>query len=210
MYLFNRRLRLARGSLLDSQDWAARMTEKVNSLSEVEVSLWTPCFSPSVGTLSWIAVVEELAQMEALTAKSNADEGYAALADEGAAFNSGDPVDDGLVKLVLADPDGADDQYSSVVTTQPAPGQILAGIELGVEIAQRAKAITGCATSFATAVTGPYGAVAWFTTYPSIEKAQQAQDALAADSGFARMIDERASQAYAAGAGETTMWRRAI
>ena len=38
-YLFTRRLRLAPGNLLDSMTWSAKITEKVNAISEVPVSL---------------------------------------------------------------------------------------------------------------------------------------------------------------------------
>src|SRR5690349_19313676 len=118
MYLFSRRIRLAPGNPVDGLDWAARITEKVNAIAETEVSLWSPRFSPGVDSLSWTTVIEDLSQMEATEAKLTADSGYLALVTEGAAFSAGDAVDDGLVELIHADPDGAAvaAEYVAVVT----------------------------------------------------------------------------------------------
>jgi hypothetical protein len=60
---------------------------------------------------------------------------------------------------------------------------------IGVEIAQKAEAITGLATMFVRSLTGPYGAVAWFTGYPNITAMQTAEDALAADAGWLKLLD---------------------
>ena len=130
MYLFTRAARLASGHLVESMDWSARMTEKVNALSEVEVSLWTTVFSPGLLTLSWTAVVENLSQMTTLNDKTLADSGYVELADEGAKYSSGEAIDDSLVRFVHADPDGASTttQFASVVQAVLAPGHAVTGI----------------------------------------------------------------------------------
>ena len=210
MYLFTRAARLGSGHLVESMDWAARMTEKVNALSEVEVSLWTTVFSPGLLTLSWTAVVENLTQMTTLNDKSLADSGYVELADEGAKYSSGQAIDDSLVRFVHADPDGASatSQFASVVQAVLAPGHTVTGIELGVEIAQRAKAITGRPTSFGASVTGTYGGVGWISIYDSVDEVQQANEALAADADFAALLDAKASGAYLAGASSQTLHRK--
>jgi hypothetical protein len=211
-YLFTRRLRLAPGNLLDSMAWSAKITEKVNAISEVPVSLWTTVFSPKLGTLSWTVVVEDLSQLEALDAKLLADSGYTALADEGARYTSDSGVDDSLINLIHADPDAAtgERQYAGAVEAVLAPGHAAKGIELGVEIAQRAKKITGRPTSFGASQTGVYGAVGWIALYDSVDQVQKAEEALAADRGFAELLDKEASKAYLAGVSTQTMHRRVI
>ena len=84
------------------------------------------------------------------------------------------------------------------------------GIELGVEIAQRAKKIMGRPTSFGAAQTGVYGAVEWITLYDSVDQVQKADEALAADKGFAELLDKEASKAYLAGDSTQTLHRRVI
>jgi len=209
MYLFNRRVRLAGGNLLDSIDWAARITEKVNALSPTPVALWTPRFSASARTLSWTTVVEDLAQIEDLDAKTMADEGYVTLVDEGAAYASADPVDDTLGRLLVADAEGADGAFSRVVTANLQPGRLSEGVELGIEIAARAKALTGASSSFALSETGGYGSVAFFALYPTVEALQKGNEALSGDEGFRRFIDERGADVFVPLSGEITMWRRA-
>src|SRR5437763_197617 len=87
-YLFSRRGRLAPGNVLDAMTWAGKITEKVNAISEVPVSLWTTEFSPQVGMLSWTAVVEDLSQLRTLDTKLMADGGYLSLVEEGARYTS--------------------------------------------------------------------------------------------------------------------------
>ena len=211
-YLFTRPLRLAPGNLLDSMTWSAKITEKVNAISEVPVSLWTTVFSPKLGTLSWTVVVEELAQLEALDQKLVADSGYTALADEGARYTSDSGIDDSLTSIIHADPDAAtgERQYAGVVEAVLAPGYAVRGIELGVEIAQRAKKITGRPTSFGSLQTGAYGGVRWIAMYDSVDQVQKAEGALAADKGFAELLDKDASKAYLASGSTQTMYRRVI
>ena len=84
------------------------------------------------------------------------------------------------------------------------------GIELGVEIAQRAKKITGRPTSFGASQTGVYGAVGWIALYDSVDQVQKAEEALAADKGFAELLDKEASKAYLAGVSTQTLHRRVI
>ena len=204
MYLFTRSVRLGQGNLQKSMAWSAAITEKVNQISELNVSLWTTVFSPGLGTLAWTSAVEGLGVLEASEAKMMADQGYLSLVEEGAAYLSADPVDDTLLQLVHPDPDAANSeaQYASVVQGVLAPGSSVRGIELGVDIAQRAKKITGRPTSFAVAATGVYGAVEWISLYDSVEQVQAAQEALAADANFNKTVDTEASKCYQPGAAQ--------
>jgi hypothetical protein len=209
-YLFSRRGRLAPGNVLDGMTWAGKITEKVNAIGEVPVSLWTTEFSPQVGTLSWTTVVEDLAQLRALDTKLMADSGYLSLVEEGARYTSEVGLDDGLVNLIHADPDTGTGEYASIVGATIAPGSFVRGIELGVEIAQRAKAITGRPTSFGTGQTGGYGEIGWVVLYDSVEQLQSASEALSSNVEFAQYLDEHASKAYIAGMSTQTIFRKLI
>jgi hypothetical protein len=55
------------------------------------------------------------------------------------------------------------------------------GIELGVEICQRVKKVTGSPSSFGVTSTGPYGGVIWITGFPSMAELQRAGEALNGD-----------------------------
>ena len=209
-YLFSRRGRLAPGNLLDAIAWAVKITEKVNAISEVPVTLWATEFSPQVGTLSWTTVVEDLSQLRTLDAKLMADTGYLALVEEGARYTSDAGLDDGLVTLIHADADAVTGEYASVVAATIIPGSFVRGIEVGVEIAQRAKAITGRATSFGASQTGVYGEVGWVVLYDDVDQVQAAGEALNSNVEFAQYLDEHASKAYIAGVSTQTIFRKIV
>ncbi len=212
MYIFSRAARLGPGDLREQMGWATKVTEKVNQISEVPVRLWTTVFSPGVGTLVWSAVVENLASLESTTDKLMADDGYHTLLAEAAKYSSGEPIVDRLVRLIHADADvdPAHLEYVSVTTTMLAPGQTARGIELGVDIAQRAKAATKCPVSFGIEMTGPYNTVGWIGYYGSIQTLETAQEALGADASFAQLLDEEASQTYVVGSTLQTFARRVL
>jgi hypothetical protein len=65
-------------------------------------------------------------------------------------------------------------------------------MELGVAIADRASQVTGLPTLFARGLTGPYGSVGWMTGYESIDQYATAQDALAGDEGWMKVVDSTA------------------
>jgi hypothetical protein len=208
-YMFTRATRLAPGNVLDSMAWAVKMTEKVNAAGGPQFKLWTRALSPATGTISWSTVVGDIGELRALEDTLMADGGYHELLHEGAQYGDGSGANDGLGSLVHADPDGFDSaQYASITLSQLAPGMAAAGIELGVEICQHVKSVTGSSTSFGSSLTGPYGQVAWFVMSDSIEQVQAGNEAISADADWWKLMDERASKAYVAAASERFMMRR--
>ena len=209
-YLFTRSVRVS-GNLVDAMAWSAKITEKVNQIAEIPISLWQPVMSPQINTLTWVAVVDDLAALTATDEKLMADGTYLDLMVEGAKFNAGSGVDDQLALLVHADPDGGDSaQFATTVRAVVAPGSFVDGITLGVEIAQRAKAITGRPVSFGQSTTGVYGEVAWISLYDSIEQVQAASEALGSDAEFAKLLDAKASKAYLPGQATQTISRKVM
>jgi hypothetical protein len=208
-YLFSRSARLAPGNVPAAMAWAVAITEKVNAIAETRVSLWSTVMSPELGRLTWTTVVEDLASLTATDEKLLADSGYNELAKQGASLGDDNGIDDQLVRYVHADREGVETaQYATVVRSVLAPGSSVKGVELGVEIAQRAKAITGRPTSFGTSQTGTYGGVSWVALYDSIDQVQAAGEALAADAAFAKLLDEKASKAYLSGQSTQTIGRK--
>jgi hypothetical protein len=209
MYLFTRSVQISLGHLQESAAWSLELTEKVNQVTALGVGLWTPAFSPGLGSLVWAAVVEDLTALEASDAKLMADPDYVSLLERGGKFAADHPIDDALWQLVHDDPNAASAQprYVNVIRAVLAPGHAVKGVSLGVEIAQRSKAITGRPTSFAVAETGPYGGVEWMVLADSAEQVQEAQAALGADTDFAQLVDRANGTAYQAGATQA-LYRR--
>jgi hypothetical protein len=198
MYLYSTSVRSGVASPAKVMDWALRLTEKINQIGEVPSSLWTAVMSPGMGTLAWTSVVSDLALIEQTETKLSTDAGYLSLIEEATELMSSDPADQRLMQLVHADPDAQriSAQYASTVTATLAPGSRGAGIELGVEIAQRVKQITGLPGSFAVGVTGNYGEVMWVSLAETIQQLQAANETLNNDADFGKSIDKNAAKVY--------------
>lgn len=212
MYVFGRSTVLVGGNTRDAQVWVAGITEKVNQITDLNVTVWRNVFSSEVGRLSWVAFVEDLSHLEAADDKLQADEGFVNLSDQGVKYTNG-TLDDGVSQLVFMDgaPD-ASNEYASTVTTLISPGQFSRGIELGIEIAQRVSKITGIPTGFAKGVTGDYSAIEWITGYPNVKAMEDANNALNADAGFLQFLDKEVAGVYESGLGVTqqTTYRKVL
>ena len=77
-----------------------------------------------------------------------------------------------------------------------ASGSLTKGIELAVEIAQRAEKTTGTPVLVATGTTGGYGSVGWFSGYANVQELEHGQQALAADAKFAEFVDKSVKGVY--------------
>jgi hypothetical protein len=189
MYLFTRRTRLARGDGAAGVAWALSVTEKVKEVTGHEVQLWSTVYSAGFGTISWTAWFDDLASLEAVGDKLDADPAMAALGNAGNEFTDGS-LDDGLLQPIYGDPTaGGGAQYVGGAVAVCAAGNIERAMGLGVEIAQKSEAITGLPTMFVRSLTGPYGGVGWLSGYESITAMEKAEDAIAADSSFLKLID---------------------
>jgi hypothetical protein len=162
--------------------------------------------SPAMGSLAWTSVVSDFAVIEDTETKLAADPGYLALVEEATSLlSTGEPPMQLLMQLVHGDRDAAqiDAHYAVTVRATIAPGSMRAGAELGVEIAQRVKEITGRPTSFAVGVTGDFGAVMWVSLAETLQQVQAASEALNSDEDFAKALDKDAGKVYLPGAEQT-------
>jgi len=208
MYIFTRTTRLAPGRNRDAMSWAMGITEQVNHVTELEVGLWTTLFSPAVGQLTWTTVVEDLTHLEASMSKLATEERFLAESDRGAAFTTAAGFDDRLGQLVGSDPDpNRRPQYSAVVTATLANGALARGMGVGVEIAERATAISGCPTTFVVGTTGPYGGVAWITGAESLHELEAAEQAVNTDADLIAFLDREAAEVFQPGAEQSILRR---
>jgi hypothetical protein len=212
MYLFSRRARLAPGNTREAMTWATAITEKVNQITGLNVGLFTLMFSPEVGTLTWSTFVPDLSTLEAANDKLLVDDAYVAMVDAGAQYSLGG-ADDALLQIVYGEPDPSRQvEYATTVESVCANGSVAKGIELGVEIAQRAEKALGTSVLFATAVTGSYGAVGWLSGYANVQEMERAQLALADDATFAAFVDKSVRGVYVEDPSETRqlIYRRIV
>ena len=202
-YMFNRSARLGAGNLLDSMAWAVKITEKVNTITGNETTLWTTSMSPQVGLLSWNTIVDDYAELMTANDKLMADSGYVDLVEEGNKYSDGNGADDVLIRLLHAEPVSAPPQFATITAGRVASGHAASAMALGVEMAKRITAITGRPALFGSSVTGEFGGIGFMVLSDSIEQVQAANEALAADADWVKMVDEKAGAAFEGGATRT-------
>jgi hypothetical protein len=212
MYLFTRRARIGTEKLAEALQWAVTITEKVNQISQTPVSLYSTILSPEVGTLSWSTVVENLSELETNDAKLMADSGYLDLVSQATKYQApGGILDDSVASFVLADrSESGSPAYATVVRATLAPGALMSGIELGVEIAQMAKTIGGLSVSFLSGTTGTYGSVGWITSADSIDDLQASSEKVNSNADFVKLLDTKGSKAYLPGSATQVILRKIV
>jgi hypothetical protein len=197
MFLFTRRVRIDAGHNREAMEWALGQTEKVKQITGLQVSLYMQVFSPEVGAIGWSTFVPDLATLEAAGDKLNADDAFLSALEKGAALTVGG-ADDTLSQVIHGEPDpNRQIEYVTGVRAVCATGNLARGLELGVEIAQRAEKITGTPTLFLADVTGTYGGVGWVSGHANVQAVEAAQQALAADPGWAKYLDKEVRDTYA-------------
>lgn len=206
MYLFTRSRTIDPGEVSGAMGFVPEITERVRSITGVEVQAWAAVMSPEMGTITWSAWFESLKALEVAGDQLTADSGYMKAVEKGDDYFDGGIVD-GLAQLVhgTVDPD-ANPTYAAVVVAASANGRLGDAISGGIEIAQFATRVSGQSTLFLVSATGPYGGVAWITGNPDIESLEAGESALMADPEWLQLVD-RVSPAYLPGATQSIFRR---
>lgn len=204
MYLFSRQGRLSGAKFRESIGWAAAVTNQVAQTTGLPVGLWSQTFS-AVGTLVWATFVPDLGALEAANDKLMVDDAYNDLVEHGQEFTIPGSFDDSLSVVISGEPDPERTvEYVTTVRSTIVAGSLAAGMALGVEIAQRAQAITGLPEMFLADATGNYGGVGWIGGFANIAELEAAQMAINTDASFIELIDTKAKGVYTDQAGATS------
>jgi len=209
MYLFTRTGRLRPGSTRESVAWAVGITEKVNQITSLDVGLWTTFSSPGNGSLVWSTFVEDLQSLEDANAKLAVDDILVSEIDRGAQYADGN-IDDELAQVVFGEIDpNANPKYVATVRSELAPGGFGKGIAAGIEIAQRATAISGVPTAFLVSSTGKYGGVAWISATNTLAELQESENKVNSDAAFVAYVDS-VGTAFVPGITTQTIYTRLV
>jgi hypothetical protein len=205
MYLFGRRAQLSGAKPRKSMEWVAEITNRVSQTTGLQARVWNQMFSPAVGTILWATTVPDLATLEAANDKLMVDEDYADLVDKGQDYTLPGLVDDLLAVIISGQPDpNRQIDYVSSVRANIVGGKTATGMALGVEIAERAQAITGVPSLFVADATGNYGGVGWVSGFANITEMERALQAINGDPKFIELIDDKAKGVYNDSPGSAT------
>lgn len=189
MYLFSRNNTANPERILDAMAFAVDITERVNSITGLDVHAWTGVYGVPLGFVSWTATVSSRAAIGAAGEKLMADASYLE-ALEGAAGLFADSPQDSLADVVAAVGDkGHGGDYAEVVTAEVAPGRLVDAMTWSVEILNYAHGVTGLDGAFARGLYGPFGGVGWISLAASLDEIDAATSATAADEGYLSRID---------------------
>jgi len=212
MYLFARRARMGNGHIRETMSSAVTVTETVNRITGLQVSLYSEVFSPEPDILTWSTFVPDLATIEVAMDKLMADEGYVTDVERLSQYTVGGPQDS-LGQIVYGEPDlSRQVEYASVTNSVLAIGGLQKGTELGIKIAQKVAKVTGVPSLFLLNSTGPYGGVAWVSGYANVQELQEASEKIGGDASFLALIDKGAPGAYTPDSTATvqTIFRRIV
>jgi hypothetical protein len=209
MYLFTRMARLAPAHYRDGIEWAHGLTEKVNQITSLNVGVWSPIISPGLGTLSWGCAVETLSDLEDADAKLMADPMYLDAVEKGSAMLIG-TVEDQTAQFLHNPPQTGETSHVMVVESALANGSFKRGVEVGIEIAQRATDLGGLPTAFLMGVTGTYAGCAWITSATSLRDLERGEQAVNGDMDFIGFLDKEAPGCFLPGVTKQAIWRRLV
>lgn len=198
MYLFTRTGQLRPAKSRRGLTVALEMVDRVNRLTDLQLSCYAQVFSPQAGTVTWGAFVPDLLALEAANDKLVVDPEFMEASERAAELLMG-PVDDQVRQVVHGTPDpDRPAEYVVAVRAVCANGRIADGMAVGVRIAQEAERITGGPTMFLAESTGTYGGVGWLTPYADLPSLERAEQALLAEPSWLQLIDGEAGAAYQA------------
>ncbi len=183
------------------------MRDVVKESTGHEFQLYARTLSPEWGTVSWTSWWEDLATLESTFTKLVADKTYNEAAASGREFVVGG-LDDSLVQSItdLPEAPGAA-RYVGSIQAVAAQGNYVRAFGAGVQIAEKAGAITGAPTMFVQRLTGPYGAVGWFSAFDDLAHFESANTKLGADPEFAQFLDTTQG-CFVEGSGHSVLWMK--
>jgi hypothetical protein len=207
MYLFSRQRIANPASGRAATAFAREVTERVRVLTGRDIHTWVSAFSGPTNRFAFTTWLEHLDELETTFDKLGADNGYGDFVEKGAGMFLG-TAEDALLQVVHGVPGDEIPSYTTVTMAEARADALVGGIELGIELAQTATAITGLPTMFVHAVTGPYAGCAWLTGVADLTALETSEAALMSNAGWLELLG-RAGDCYQPGA-RTEVWRRLV
>ncbi len=192
MHLFTRTVTMT-GSLPKAMAYCADIRGYVSEKLGQDIGLWSANFGAPHGTMVFSARVEGLAHLAEMNTTLMSDETYLDKLEAGAEFR-GIPGTDALARPLNADlaagttpPVGA---VAIVTTATAANGHMTDAVEWGLEIAAHAGNVGGVPIMVLASAFGEFGQLGWLSVTPDAATAQAATDAVNADEGYLKMIND--------------------
>lgn len=190
MYHFARLLTL-QGDQRETTAWAMEVTAHVNTLTDVDITLWQAEFGYPVGTFGWSTIVEGRAHLAAETAKiADGGDAYFDLVAKAQEWVTG-PAEDVFRSFVHGGP--GDDRpevgaVASVTEAVAATGKMPEAMAWAVDMAEHASSVIDLPVMVELNAYGPFGGMAFLTVSPDHATVDAQVDVVRNDTGYMEKI----------------------
>lgn len=208
MFLFSRAITFT-GSPRQTLGFATQMTEKVRSLTDIDVGLWTSIFGQPVGTLIWSSRIESRAHLAQTQQTLLGDDGYHDLIEQARDLVT-QPGEDTLSEFVSEPPTGAAPPVGSiaeVTNAVAAAGRLADAMGWGAEMAEIYSSVTGAPAAFLADAYGTFGSLRWVAIFSDAADVDKANAATQADEAYMKRLSE-AGELFIPGSGQTGLGMR--
>ena len=174
------------------------MAEYTHQLTGVPIGVWSEVYGEQVGTLEFASFVADLTALETAMDKIAVDDHWQELAEKTLEYTTADGLHDSLATIIHPEPlpGGGSARYTLTIDSACRPGQLMRGVSLGVEIAQRAQELTGRPVLFLADETNRYAGLHWIFQYHDAAEMEALGDRVLSDMGFMHLIDAQTASVY--------------
>ena len=189
MQLFSRQVQMS-GPIAETAAYSADMTTYVSGVLGREVALWSTIFGAPLGTMTYTARVEGVADLQAVSAQLLGDAEYHAKLAKGVDYAVGDAVDRLFQPLngELGEDSPPVGSMALVTSAVMAAGAYDKAIAWGLDMAQHASSVTGVPTLFLVEQFGSFGSVGWIAVTADGAAVDAAGAALNGDADYLKKL----------------------
>jgi hypothetical protein len=206
MYIFSRSTIAALGRQFDAMPAAVGVAELVTKVTGHEVNVFAGRFGAPQGSVMWSARVESMAELQGMTDKLMADQGYLDMLESmNGLFMA--PAEDRLSRVLTAPIEGATSKYYGITRGAMADGKQPEAIAFGVKAAEYIGKSLGTTAAFTKAGYGGFNDISWIIAFDSEADVDAFDDWQMSDSGYHDIVAEAAGL-FVEGSGHTSLIER--
>jgi hypothetical protein len=189
--------------------WALEAASYVADACGREVALWNVEFGAPVGSVSWTATAESLADLNATFAPLAADDAYLELLGKGAGFLAGPPQDHlrDVLRAPADAPPPAVGAVANLITAVAANGKLADALAWGAEISAYTESVTGLPSLFLADAFDDFGRVSWIGVAPDHAALDAATGKLNGDAGYHERLGH-VGELFTSGSGRSALLAR--
>ena len=203
MYIFSRSTIAALGRQFDALPAAVGVAEMVTKLTGKEVNVFTGRFGAPQGSVMWSARTESLAEMQEVTDKLMADQGYLdMLQSMNGLFMA--PAEDRLSRVLTGPMDAATSKYYGITRAAMLNGKQAEAVEFGIKTAEYIGKSLGTQSAFTKASYGGFNDVTWLIAFDSEADVDAFDDWQMSDSGYHDIV-ANAGDLFVENSGHTSL-----